>query len=72
MTEQEKKLAFVSFCIEEYKTEHHVSGSMVADAFSVYGVIDYLLQHYDILHSMGRNEILNDIERYLEVRRRQK
>lgn len=69
MTELEKKLAFASFCIEEYKTEHHVSGGAVADEFATFGVIDYLLKHYDILHSLGRDELLSDIARYIEVRR---
>lgn len=64
-------MAFVSFCIEEYKAEHHASGSSVAEEFAVSGVIGYLLQHYDILHSMSRNEILHDIARFLEMRGRQ-
>ena len=54
MTESEKKLAFVSFCIEEYKTLHGMDGRSVADLFEKYGVTDYLLEHYAILHSFSR------------------
>jgi hypothetical protein len=69
MTESEKKLAFVSFCIEEYKTLHGMDGRSVADLFEKYGVTDYLLEHYAILHSFSREAILNDIDHFMNVRR---
>ncbi len=72
MTEIEKQLAFASFCIEEYKTEHRVSGCTVANEFASLGVVDYLIKHYDILHSMSREELLNDIARFIEVHREAK
>ena len=68
MTESEKKLAFVSFCIEEYKTLHGMDGRSVADLFEKYGVTDYLLEHYAILHSFSREAILNDIDHFMNVR----
>ena len=68
MTESEKKLVFVSFCIEEYKTLHGMDGRSVADLFEKYGVTDYLLEHYSVLHSFGREAILNDIDHFLNVR----
>ncbi len=69
MTESEKKLAFVSFCIEEYKTLHGMDGRSVADLFEKYGVTDYLLEHYAILHSFSREAILNDIDHFMNIRR---
>ena len=68
MTESEKKLVFVSFCIEEYKTLHGMNGRSVADLFEKYGVTDYLLEHYSVLHSFSREAILNDIEKFMNVR----
>ena len=68
MTESEKKLVFVSFCIEEYKTLHGMDGRSVADLFEKYGVTDYLLKHYSILHSFSREAILNDIDHFMNVR----
>ncbi len=64
----EKKIAFVSFCMEEYKTEIGSSGKKVSDYFDKFGVVDYLIEHYDILHSMGRREILADIEKFIQNR----
>ena len=69
MTESEKKLVFVSFCIEEYKTLHGMDGRSVADLFEKYGVTDYLLEHYSVLHSFSREAILNDIDHFMNVRR---
>jgi hypothetical protein len=69
MTEPEKKLVFVSFCIEEYKTLHGMDGRSVAELFERYGVTDYLLEHYDVLHSFSRESILRDIVGFLDARR---
>ena len=67
MTESEKKLVFVSFCIEEYKTLHGMNGRSVADLFEKYGVTDYLLEHYSVLHSFSREAILNDIDQFMKT-----
>jgi len=61
----DRKLAFVSFCLEEYKTRHGMDGARAAFYFEKYGVIDYLMEHYDVLHSFGRDAILNDIEQFI-------
>jgi hypothetical protein len=68
MTESEKILAFISFCIEEYKYRLGAGGGKVADLFERAGVIDYLVAHYDILHSMGREAILKDIDQFIDAR----
>ena len=69
MTESEKKLVFVSFCIEEYKTLHGMDGRSVADLFEKYGVTDYLLEHFSVLHSSSREAILNDIDLFMNARK---
>ena len=61
-------VAFVAFCLESYKTRHALSGDESARIFCRYGVGDYLLDGYDILHSFGERQILDDIDRFIEVR----
>ena len=69
MTWDEKKSEFVAFCIEIYKMKlGGVAGSRVAEYFSDYGVIDFLLENYDLLHTLGREQLLVEIERYLKKR----
>lgn len=68
-TDLDRKLAFVSFCLEEYKTLHGMDGAKTASCLEKYGVIDYLIAHYDVLHSFGRDAILNDIDQFIRNRR---
>ena len=68
-TESEEKLLFVSFCIEEYKAQHDMTGEEVVKRFEKYGVTDYLMDGFDVLHTLGRNMILDDIESFIETRR---
>ena len=71
-TETEAKLTFIAFCIEEYKTLHSMDGATAAAWLEKCGVTDYLMEHFDVLHTLDRAVILADIERFIEVRRRKK
>ena len=67
-TESEAKLTFVSFCIEEYKTIHSLSGAEAAARFEKYGVTDFLIEFFDTLHTLGTKAILHEIDRFIEAR----
>ena len=67
--DDEKIVTFVAFCIECYKTVHGISGHETADLFHKYGVEKYLYEEYDILHYFGGRQIVDDIERFIEVRK---
>ena len=69
-TESEETLFFVSFCIEEYKAQHGMTGAEVVKLFEKYGVTDYLMAGFDVLHTLGRDMILDDIDSFIETRRR--
>ena len=71
-TEPEETLLFVSFCIEEYKAQHGMTGAEVVKLFEKYGVTDYLMDGFDVLHTLGRDMILDDIDSFIETRRRRK
>ena len=71
-TESEEKLLFASFCIEEYKARHGMTGEEVVKLFEKYGVTDYLMTGFDVLHTLGRNMILDDIDKFIEARRPKK
>ena len=60
---------FVVFCIEYYKDKENLSGRDVYDLFDKYGVIDYLEKGYDVLHTQGKDWLMEDIDKYLENRR---
>ena len=59
---------FIIFCIEYYKEKENLSGEYVYDLFNEYGVVDYLEKGYDVLHTQGKDWILEDIDRFLSNR----
>ena len=71
-TESEEELLFTSFCIEEYKAQHGMTGEDVVKLFEKYGVTDYLMTGFDVLHTLGRNLILDDIDKFIAARRPKK
>ena len=59
---------FIIFCIEYYKEKENLSGEYVYDLFNEYGVVDYLEKGYDVLHTQGKDWILEDIDKFLSNR----
>ena len=68
MNLNEMKAEFLSFAIEAYKTKLGVSGAKVAEYFDESGTLDFLLENYDLLHTVGKEQLLSEIERFLRKR----
>lgn len=62
------KMKFVVYCIEEYKDAKGINGKNVIDLFNRYGVIEYICDYYEALHTTGRQYIVDDISRYIKAR----
>ena len=60
---------FLSFCIEQYKKKKGMNGVEVLDTFTKYGVLDYLNNHFEILHTQSRQWVLEDIDEYINTRK---
>ena len=60
---------FVSFCIEQYKNEKHLSGAEAMQVLDSYKVLDYLAEHYEILHTQSSQWILEDIDEFIRLRK---
>ena len=60
---------FVSFCIEQYKNAKHLTGAEALQLLDKYKVLDYLCEHYEILHTQSRQWILEDIEEFIKLRK---
>lgn len=58
--------AFVSFYIEQYKNFKNISGEESMQILSDAGVLDYLAEHYDILHLEGHHWLLKEIDELVE------
>lgn len=63
----EKKAEFISWCIESYAAEHDLNGRDVANYFSDKKVLDFLGEHYEILHTQGKSYILATIDDFIKT-----
>lgn len=71
MNRNEKDVAlFVAFCIEEYGAAKKMSGEQVLDLFSKYGLVDYLSEFYEVLHTQGRQWLIEEIDEFIEIRKK--
>ena len=62
---------FLSFCIEQYKEAKHLSGQEVAKIFNQFVVLNYLEENYEPLHSQSRQWIMEDIEEFINLRKKE-
>ena len=62
---------FLSFCIEQYKNEKHLSGADAIDVLGKYDVLDYLAEHYEMLHTQSRQWLMEDIDEFIALRRKE-
>ena len=70
ISRDEMKTEFLAFCIEAYKAKLGVSGAKVSEYFEDTGLLDFLLENYDVLHTVGREQLIVEIERFLSGRSR--
>lgn len=60
---------FLSFCIEQYKKEKNVSGADAVQTLKQYGVLEYLAEHFDVLHTQSKQWLLADIDEFIHIRK---
>ena len=63
-------LDFKVFCFEAYRAAKNLTGRQAMDLFEQYGVLDYLTACYNVLHTTGRDYLIEDIDHFISVRRR--
>lgn len=66
--QEEQIIEFISFCIENFKIKHGMKGIDVANLFKESQTLGFLKDGYDILHTQGKDYILEEIEIYLKNR----
>lgn len=56
---------FIAFCVETYKNAHNMSGAEASTVFSDHGVMEYLSDNYEVLHTQSAAWILAEIEDFI-------
>ena len=64
----EKKAEFISWCIEIYASSKELDGRDVANDFSSKKVLEFLGEHYEVLHTQGKSYILATIDDFIKAR----
>lgn len=68
LNNEEKVIEFASFCIENFKVKHSITGKEVAILFRQSGVLEFIRNGYEMLHTQGKEYILEEIEIFLKNR----
>ena len=63
-----KTLEFKAFCFEAYRAQKKMSGREAMSLFKRYGILDYLGKCYNVLHTIGREYIIEDIDAFIAAR----
>lgn len=56
---------FLSFCIEQYKVSRGLSGQEAMHVLSDLGVLDYLEENYEVIHTQSPQWILEEINEFI-------
>lgn len=61
---------FFTYCLEKYAQAKGLTGLQAIALFKRYGADDYLIDHYDLLHTQGTGYVIDEIDRFIQRRKR--
>ena len=61
---------FYAYCLENYAISKRISGMRAWVLFKETGADEYIIDNYDLLHTQGMEYVLDDIQRYINRRKR--
>lgn len=61
---------FYTYCLENYATRQQISGMRAWVLFKETGADEYVIVNYDLLHTQGIDYVLDDIQRFINRRKR--
>ena len=61
---------FFTYTLESYARSNHIGGLQALALFKEYDVDEYLLKHYDLLHTQGTGYVNDQIDRFIQRKKR--
>lgn len=61
---------FYVYMLENYAIAKRISGMQALALFKEYGADEFLLKHYDLLHTQGTGYVLDEVQRYIDRRKK--
>lgn len=62
---------FVTWCIEQYKKVVNLGGAATMELLYHFGILDYLANNYEILHTQSPQWIMEEISLRLDEKRKE-
>ena len=62
-------LLFLAFCVENYKEHKRVATEEVLCLFNKHGVLKFLAEVYDTLHTQSKEYMMSEIDTYIKNRK---
>ena len=59
---------FLIYVIEEYKYLEKKNAKEIIDLFTKYNIFNYIIENYEVLHTMGGRAIADDINIFMANR----
>ena len=70
MEVSEQAFEFYSYTLEMYAIKKGIGGLQAFGIFKDYDVDEFLLEHYDLLHTQGTGYVLDEIDRLIQRRKK--
>lgn len=61
---------FYTYCLEKYALSKGLTGLQALALLRRYGADDYLIEHYDLLHTQGTGYVIDELDRFIQRRKR--
>lgn len=61
---------FYVYTLEKYALSKRISGLQALALFKEYEADEFLLKHYDLLHTQGTGYVLDEIQKYIDRRKK--
>lgn len=65
-----EEFEFYTYCLENYAIRKQISGMRAWLVFKESGADEYVISNYDLLHTQGLEYVLDDIQRFINKRKR--
>lgn len=61
---------FFTYTLEKYSISKGISGLQTLALFKEYGADEFLLMHYDLLHTQGTGYVIDEVQRFIDRRKK--
>lgn len=61
---------FFVYTLEKYAISKDIGGLQALALFKEYGADDFLIKHYDLLHTQGTGYVIDEVQRFIKRRKR--